>query len=55
MKTILVLGIVFLASTACLVAQAEKVKSKARDLKRNIEAQQTNSAPAKTNAPPRSR
>lgn len=55
MKTILIFGIALLASTAGLVGQAEKVKGKAKDLKRNLEAQQTNSAPAKTNAPARSR
>ena len=37
-------------SFACAFAQAEKIKGKAKDLKKNIEAGQTNNA-GKTNAP----
>ncbi|HMJ92105.1 MAG TPA: hypothetical protein VK530_19950 [Candidatus Acidoferrum sp.] len=42
--------LVCVATATCAFAQAEKIKGKAKDLKKNIEAGQTN-APAKTNSP----
>ena len=55
MKTILLCWALVLASILSVVAQSEKVKGKAKDLKRNIEAQQTNTVHGATNAPARSK
>jgi hypothetical protein len=55
MKTLsIVVGLVLAVSASIGFAQAEKVKGKAKELKRNIEAGQTN-APGKTNAPVKGR
>jgi hypothetical protein len=51
MNTRIVSALLVLASTLVLFAQAERVKSKAKDLKRNIEAGQTNKAGGVTNTP----
>jgi cell division protein FtsL len=51
MKTRIVSAMLVLASAVCLFAQAEKVKGKAKDLKKKIEAQQTNQVGVATNAP----
>jgi hypothetical protein len=48
-------SVLVFASVLPLVAQSEKVKSKAKDLKRNIEAQQTNKVNGATNAPARAK
>jgi hypothetical protein len=55
MKTMLLCSALVLASFLSVMAQSEKVKSKAKDLKRNIEAQQTNTVRGATNAPARSK
>jgi hypothetical protein len=44
-----------LATAVCLFAQAEQVKGRAKDLKKKIEAQQTNQVGTVTNAPPKRR
>ena len=51
MKTRIVVLAVGFAFVLPLFAQAEKVKSKAKDLKRSIEAGQTNKPPVPTNPP----
>ena len=55
MKTMLLCATVVLASIFSVMAQSEKVKGKAKDLKRSIEAQQTNTVRGATNAPARSK
>jgi hypothetical protein len=50
-----VAAVSFVASFACAFAQAEKIKGKAKDLKKQVESGQTNKAPATTNAPAKSR
>ena len=55
MKTRILCGEFLIASALYLVAQSEQVKGKAKDLKRKIEAQQTNSAGGATNAPAKSK
>ena len=42
MKLRFVPAVLVLASAVCLFAQAEKVKGKAKDLKKQVETQQTN-------------
>jgi hypothetical protein len=49
LKVVLIV-VACVTSFACAFAQAEKIKGKAKDLKKNIEAGQTNGA-GKTNAP----
>ena len=49
LKVVLIV-VACVTSFACAFAQAEKIKGKAKDLKKNIEAGQTNNG-AKTNAP----
>jgi hypothetical protein len=51
MKKIILLLAVVLASVLPLLAQAEKIKGKAKDLKRSIEAGQTNKVAAPINPP----
>jgi cell division protein FtsL len=51
MKTRIVSAMLVLASAISLLAQAEQVKGKAKDLKKKIEAQQTNQIGRATNAP----
>ena len=46
------LAVVFAASSVLVFAQAEQVKKRAKDLKRDVETKQTNGVPA-TNAPAR--
>ncbi len=53
-KTSVILAAVLGVSTTVTLAQAEKIKGKAKDLKRQIEAGQTN-APAKPNTPAKAR
>jgi hypothetical protein len=53
MKTRIILGAVLLATSIGLLAQSEQVKSKAKDLKRKIESQQTNTVGDATNSPAR--
>ena len=48
-----VAAVSFAASFVCAFAQAEKIKGKAKDLKKQIESGQTKKAPPATNAPPR--
>ena len=55
MKTRILFGALVFASAAYLVAQSEQVKGKAKDLKRKIEAQQTNSVGGATNSPAKAR
>lgn len=55
MKLRIVFATVILASAVCLFAQAEKVKGKAKDLKKQIESQQTNQVGKATNAPAKPR
>lgn len=54
MKTRIISALV-LASAFCLFAQADQVKSRAKDLKKKIEAQQTNQVGTVTNAPAKPR
>ena len=51
MKLRIVSAAVVVASAVCLFAQAEKVKGKAKDLKKQFESQQTNQVGKATNAP----
>jgi hypothetical protein len=50
MKKALLIVAVCVTSLVCAFGQAEQVKKRAKDLKKNVEAGQTNGA-AKTNAP----
>jgi len=52
-NVILAMSFVLAASSLLVFGQAEQVKKRAKDLKRNVESGQTNSVP-RTNAPPRS-
>ena len=51
MKTRIFILAVSFAFVLPLFAQAEKIKGKAKDLKRSIEAGQTNKPPVPTNPP----
>jgi hypothetical protein len=51
MKTRIISAVLVLASALALLAQAEQVKGKAKDLKKKIETQQTNQVGKATNAP----
>lgn len=51
MKTLILCAVLVVTSTVYLIAQSEQVKGRAKDLKRKIEAQQTNSVGGATNAP----
>ena len=53
MKTLLLCSALVLSSILSVMGQSEKVKGKAKDLKRSIEAQQTNTVREATNAPAR--
>jgi cell division protein FtsL len=55
MKTRIAVTLMLAAFATIVFAQAEKIKGKAKDLKRNIEAQQTNNATIKTNTPAKPR
>jgi hypothetical protein len=55
MKTRIAVTLMLAAFATIVFAQAEKIKCKAKDLKRNIEAQQTNNATIKTNTPAKPR
>ena len=55
MKTRILFGVLLFASAVYLAAQSEQVKGKAKDLKRKIEAQQTNSVGTATNPPAKSK
>ena len=51
MKTKIVSALLLLACAVGLLAQAEQVKGKAKDLKKKIEAQQTNQVETPTPPP----
>ena len=51
MKTLVVASFLACISAVCLFAQADLVKKKAKDLKRDVETQQTNQIRGATNAP----
>jgi cell division protein FtsL len=51
MKTFIVAALLVAVSAFCVFGQAEQVKKKAKDLKRDIETQQTNQIKGATNAP----
>jgi len=51
MKTTLVAVLLVSVSALCVFGQAELVKKKAKDLKRDVETQQTNQIKGATNAP----
>jgi hypothetical protein len=51
MNTRIISAVLVLASAIALLAQAEQVKGKAKDLKKKIEAQQTNQVGKVTNPP----
>ena len=51
MKTLLVTAALVCVSAVCVFAQAELVKKKAKDLKRDVETQQTNQIKGATNTP----
>ena len=53
MKTRIIPAMLVLASAIALWAQAEQVKGRAKDLKKKVEAQQTNQVSKATNAPAR--
>ena len=54
MKTRIISAMLVLFATIALFAQAEQVKGKAKDLKKKVEAQQTNQVgTVRTNAPPK--
>jgi hypothetical protein len=53
MNTRIILALVALASVVSVLAQSELVKKKAKDLKRDVETQQTNQIKGATNAPVR--
>ena len=53
MKTFIVATLLAGISALCVFGQAEQVKKKAKDLKRDIETQQTNQIKGATNAPVR--
>jgi hypothetical protein len=54
-KLSIALAVVFAGSALFIMGQqAEQIKKKAKDLKKNVESGQTNSA-GKTNAPPKAR
>ena len=55
MKTKILCGALLLATTVALFAQAEQVKKKAKDLKRNVEVGQTNQVGGATNGVPRNK
>ena len=55
MKTKILCGALLLTTTVALFAQAEQVKKKAKDLKRNVEAGQTNQVGGATNGVPRNK
>jgi hypothetical protein len=55
MKRRIILAALVLTSAVCLFAQAEKVKAKAKDLKKQVEGQQTNQVGKATNAPAKPR
>ena len=52
MKTKILCGAILMAATVVLFAQAEQVKKKAKDLKRNVETNQVDHA---TNAVPKNK
>jgi hypothetical protein len=51
MKILLVTVALACVSAVCVLAQADLVKKKAKDLKRDVETQQTNQIRGATNAP----
>ena len=53
MKTLFTVALLACVSISLVFGQAEQVKKKAKDLKRDIETQQTNQIKGATNAPAR--
>lgn len=53
MKTFITAALLVGISALCVFGQAEQVKKKAKDLKRDVETQQTNQIRGATNAPVR--
>jgi hypothetical protein len=53
MKTLFAVALLACVSVSLVFGQAEQVKKKAKDLKRDIETQQTNQIKGATNAPAR--